>query len=94
VRLAVLHHIRVPAFVSLLLLLVYWPLISRDSGPTYRAATLLSPDVFLGRWLLITAALFGASALLLGLRLLRMRRRGARLAGEGRGAGRAGAGPR
>ncbi len=75
VRLAVLHHIRVPVFLSLLLLLVYWPLISQDSGPTYRAVTLLAPDVFLGRWLLITAVLFGASALLLGLRLLVMRRR-------------------
>ena len=45
VRLAVLHHIRVPAFLSLLLLLVYWPLISQDAGSHYQAATLLTPGV-------------------------------------------------
>ncbi|MFC4032332.1 hypothetical protein ACFO3J_12660 [Streptomyces polygonati] len=67
-RIAVVNHVRVPAFLSLLLLLVYWPLISQDAGPTYRNATLLSPGVFLGRWLLITAVLFAASALLLVFR--------------------------
>ncbi|MEE4546639.1 hypothetical protein V2S66_32330 [Streptomyces sp. V4-01] len=72
-RLAVLNHVRVPAFVSLLLLLVYWPLISQDAGPHYQAATLLTPGVFLGRWLLITAALFAASAALLGVRWWRVR---------------------
>jgi hypothetical protein len=56
------NHLRVPAFVSLLLLLVYWPLILDDS-PHYAVSTHLSGTVFLGRWLLITAALFGASAL-------------------------------
>jgi hypothetical protein len=73
VRLAVLHHIRVPAFLSLLLLLVYWPLISQDAGSHYQAATLLTPGVFPVRWLLITAALFGASAVLLCVRLWRGR---------------------
>jgi hypothetical protein len=72
-RLAVVNHVRVPAFVSLLLLLVYWPSISQDAGARYRADTLLSADVFLGRWLLVTAVLFAASGLLLGLRLLRAR---------------------
>jgi hypothetical protein len=70
-RLAVLNHLRVPAFLSLLLLLVYWPSISQDAGPHYRAATLLSPGVFADRWLLITAVLFGASGLLLCVRLWR-----------------------
>jgi hypothetical protein len=60
----------VPAFVSLLLLLVYWPLISQDPG-NYTADTALTPGVFLGRWLLITAALFGVSALLFAVRLWR-----------------------
>ncbi|WP_333769414.1 hypothetical protein [Streptomyces sp. IBSBF 2435] len=73
-RIAVVNHIRVPAVLSLLLLLVYWPLISQDSGPTYRAATLLSPGVFLGRWLMIAAGLFALSALLLALRRWRASR--------------------
>ncbi|MFF1342926.1 hypothetical protein ACFVYT_34480 [Streptomyces sp. NPDC058290] len=55
------NYVRVPAFVSGLLLLVWWPLILRRVGH-YTAATALPADVFLGRWLLITAALFAASA--------------------------------
>jgi hypothetical protein len=62
------NYIRVPAFVSGLLLLVWWPLVLRRVGH-YTAATGLPADVFLGRWLLITAGLFAASALLLLLRL-------------------------
>ncbi|MFJ7586851.1 hypothetical protein ACIQZO_05535 [Streptomyces sp. NPDC097617] len=55
------NYVRVPAFVSGLLLLVWWPLVLRRVGH-YTAATGLPADVFLGRWLLITAALFAASA--------------------------------
>ncbi|MFJ1597299.1 hypothetical protein [Streptomyces sp. NPDC088261] len=61
------NYVRVPAAVSLLLLLVYWPLVTRAS-PSYEPATGLDIGVFLGRWLLITAALFVASALWLGWR--------------------------
>ncbi|MFF2527106.1 hypothetical protein [Streptomyces liangshanensis] len=67
--------VRVPAAVSLLLLLVYWPLVTRSSAP-YEEATGLDIGVFLGRWLLITAALFAASALWLGWRTWRGRARG------------------
>jgi hypothetical protein len=68
------NHFRVPAFVSLLLLGVYWPLILRDS-PHYAVSTHLSDTVFLGRWLLITAALFGASAVWFGAAQWRAHRR-------------------
>ncbi|WP_330261185.1 hypothetical protein [Streptomyces sp. NBC_00539] len=61
------NHVRVPAFVSGLLLLVWWPLILRRVGH-YTAATGLPADGFLGRWLLITAALFAASAAVLLVR--------------------------
>lgn len=81
-RLAAVQHIRVPAFLSLLLLLVYWPLITNDPR-NYELDTALTPGVFMGRWLLITAALFGGSALLYGARGLRARR-----ARAGRRAGR------
>lgn len=64
-------YVRVPAALSGLLLLVWFPLISGMVDRRYRSATALSPDGFLGRWLLITAVLFGGSALLLALRVRR-----------------------
>lgn len=67
-------YARVPAALSGLLLLVWFPLISGTVEERYRSATGLPADVFLARWLLITAVLFGGSALLLAVRLLRLRR--------------------
>ncbi|MCQ9178620.1 hypothetical protein KMT30_06160 [Streptomyces sp. IBSBF 2953] len=68
-------YVRVPAALSGLLLLVWFPLISGMVDRRYRVATGLSPDGFLARWLLITAVLFGGSALLLALRLRRTAKR-------------------
>ncbi|EST19285.1 hypothetical protein M878_42370 [Streptomyces roseochromogenus subsp. oscitans DS 12.976] len=62
-------YVRVPALLSGLLLLVWFPLISGMVAGPYRVATGLSPDGFLARWLLISAVLFGGSALLLVRRL-------------------------
>ncbi|MGK5694339.1 hypothetical protein ACSNOJ_15790 [Streptomyces sp. URMC 128] len=67
-------YVRVPAALSGLLLLVWFPLIGGMVERRYRSATGLPADVFLARWLLITAVLFGGSALLLAVRLLRVRR--------------------
>ncbi|WP_411293854.1 hypothetical protein [Streptomyces kunmingensis] len=67
-------YIRVPAALSLLLLLVWFPLISGMMDARYRSATGQSAAGFLPRWLLITAALFGGSALLLAGSVLRARR--------------------
>lgn len=64
-------YVRVPAALSALLLLVWFPLISGWVAGRYASATGLSPDGFLARWLLLTAALFGGSALLFVLRLRR-----------------------
>jgi hypothetical protein len=61
-------YVRVPAALSGLLLLVWFPLIA-GTVERYRSVTGLSPDGFLARWLLITAVLFGGSALLLVWRL-------------------------
>lgn len=66
--------VRVPAALSGLLLLIWFPLISGQVADRYRSATTVSGDGFLSRWLLITAALFGGSAVLLLLRSLRLRR--------------------
>ncbi len=64
-------YVRVPAALSGLLLLVWFPLISGRVADRYESATGLSASDFLTRWLLITALLFGASVLLLVLRLRR-----------------------
>jgi hypothetical protein len=63
-------YVRVPAAFSGLLLLVWFPLISGRVDAGYRSVAGLSADGFLARWLLITAVLFGGSALLLALRPL------------------------
>ncbi|GAB3436878.1 hypothetical protein [Flindersiella endophytica] len=63
-----LNHIRIPAALSGLLLLTFFPLIAGipknfaqiSGGP-------LPP--FLGRWLLVTAVLFAASAIALAVRV-------------------------
>lgn len=64
-------YVRVPAALSGLLLLVWFPLISGRVAERYESATGLSADGFLARWLLITAVLFGGSAMLFVLRLRR-----------------------
>lgn len=64
-------YVRVPAALSLLLLLVWFPLIGGQVTARYASATGLSADRFLSRWLLLTAVLFGGSAVLFLLRLRR-----------------------
>ncbi|MEU6533680.1 hypothetical protein ABZ869_31355 [Streptomyces sp. NPDC046928] len=66
-------YVRVPAALSLLLLLVWFPLITGRVADRYARATGLSPDGFLARWLLITAALCGGSAVVYALRHRRPR---------------------
>ncbi|MFF7266273.1 hypothetical protein ACFZCL_39235 [Streptomyces sp. NPDC008159] len=70
-RRARVMYVRVPAALSGLLLLVWFPLISGRVADRYASATGMSASGFLGRWLLITALLFGCSALLLVLRARR-----------------------
>jgi len=67
------NYVRIPGLVSLLLLVVWYPLILRRV-PGYQVSTGLSAGSFLGHWLLITAALFAAS----GLCLLTAMARGSR----------------
>jgi hypothetical protein len=64
-----LNHIRIPAAMSLLLLLISFPLVFQLDEPRYELTTGLGLDRFLGNWLLITAVLFGVSGLLLALKL-------------------------
>ncbi len=64
----VLHHLVVPAAVSVLLLVVWLPEILRVSDVNFRALASLSSHAYLSRWLLITAGLFLASAIVYAAR--------------------------
>jgi hypothetical protein len=68
---AALNHVRVPAALSLLLLVVYAPLILRIDPAHYEETTGLGVDGYLGRWLLISAALFLISGIAYAIRLRR-----------------------
>ena len=48
-------------------------LLPRKAPVTFEDASARSADPYLGRWLLLTAVLFGASALVLGVRARGMR---------------------
>ncbi len=64
----VLNYIRVPALGAGLTLLVFLPGIIKQGASTYWAATGQTQDPFLGRWLLLTAAMFAVSAGLYAVR--------------------------
>jgi hypothetical protein len=74
-RIAALNHLRVPALLSGLLALVWFPLIAGKGSGSFSRATGLSNDVYLERWLLLTAALFMASAAVFALRARGLARR-------------------
>ena len=72
---SVRNHVRIPALGSALTLLVFLPGIIGQGAPTYLAATGQTQEPFLGRWLLLTAAMFGASAVAYTARLALARQR-------------------
>jgi hypothetical protein len=74
VAVPLLNHMRIPALGAALTLLVFLPGIIEQGGPAYTAATGQTQDVFLGRWLLLTAAMFAVSAVAYGVRLALSRR--------------------
>ena len=69
------NYIRVPALGAGLTLLIFLPGIIEQGAPTYQAATGQTQQPFLGRWLLLTAAMFAVSAGAYGARLAAARRR-------------------
>jgi hypothetical protein len=68
------NYLRIPALGSGLTLLVFLPGIIEQGASTYLAATGQTQQPFLGRWLLLTAAMFGASAIAYLVRLTLTRR--------------------
>jgi hypothetical protein len=71
-----INYVRVPALLSGLLFLVWFPLILERAPGLYRSVTGIDPPDYLARWLLITAALFAGSLLLALLRRARKPRAG------------------
>ncbi len=76
-RISARNHLRIPAMGSALCLLMFFPGIIQQQSATYMAATGQTQHPFLGRWLLLTATMFVASALLYTMRLVSARRRSA-----------------
>jgi hypothetical protein len=74
-KILVRNYIRVPALGAGLTLLIFLPGIIEQGGPTYHAATGQTQQPFLGRWLLLTAAMFAVSAVAYAARLAAARRR-------------------
>jgi len=72
----VINHLRAPALISAVLLLIYAPLISGKDDGVYFALSGHHPEGYLRNWLLITTALFLGSALIYVLRRGRARLRG------------------
>jgi hypothetical protein len=70
-RVPLINHVRIPAFLSGLALLMFFPEILGLDAANYEKDAGLSGDVFLTRWLGLTAALFLGSALVYAVRLRR-----------------------
>jgi hypothetical protein len=58
------NYIRIPGAISLLLLVVFWGTIGERGERTYTGVSGRTYDGYAARWLLVTAGLFAASALL------------------------------
>jgi hypothetical protein len=69
-----LNYLRIPAMGAALTLLVFLPGIIQQGAPVYAAATGQTQEPFLGRWLLLTAAMFAVSAVVYAIRLAAARR--------------------
>lgn len=70
-----INHVRVPAVLSAVMLLISFPLVLRHSEPAYHAASGLTEQPYLGRWLALSGSAFAASALIYVMRLLLKRQR-------------------
>jgi uncharacterized membrane protein YuzA (DUF378 family) len=69
------NYLRVPALLSLLLLVVWAPLIFERSAFVYEMKSGLSSQPYLGRWVAVTVVLFAVSAVAYAVAVWRARRR-------------------
>jgi hypothetical protein len=71
-----INHLRVPVFISGVLLIIAFPLIAQMKHSYYAAVSGVSETAYLTHWLLVTAVLFILSAVLYLIRLALARRVG------------------
>jgi hypothetical protein len=71
----IVNHVRAPALISAVLLLIYFPLILGPGDAAYFSATGHHPAGYLRNWLAITLALFAGSAVIYEVRARAARRR-------------------
>jgi hypothetical protein len=82
------NFVRVPAILSGLTFLVFFPLILGKSDNNLRYVSGITPSGYLGRWLALVAAVWLISAVVLAVRLVRADPlHGVRSAGDGDRAG-------
>ncbi len=74
-RVPIVNYVRIPALASGLLFAMFFPGIIEQGSAAYLRATGLTQAPFLDRWLLITAVLFGTSAVAYSVRSVRVGRR-------------------
>lgn len=67
-RIAALNHLRIPVMLSGLMLLVWYPLVLSKAAAGFESTTGGDADIYLNRWLLLTAVLFVGSAVLFAVR--------------------------
>jgi len=70
-KVPVINHVRAPALISALLLIMYLPLISGRADPAYFAESGHHLEGYLRNWLLISVALFLGSGLIYAVRVRR-----------------------
>jgi hypothetical protein len=66
-----LNYLRIPTLGTALLFVVFLPGIIQQGAHTYRSATGLTQAPYLGRWLILTAVMFGVSAVVYAIRTRR-----------------------
>jgi hypothetical protein len=71
-RVPVVNHVRVPVLGAGLTFLLFLPGIIRQGGDVHMGATGLDQQPYLGRWLLLVAAMATVSAFVYAVRVLRL----------------------
>jgi hypothetical protein len=59
-----INYVRIPAALSLLLLVIFWGTVAGRGEAVYRRVSGLSYEGYVSRWLLVTAALFAGSGII------------------------------
>ena len=80
-----INYVRIPVAFSLLILMVFFPLILGLSEPGYHRASGLTTQPYLWRWLGVTGVLFAGSAVSYALRWRRASSRARKQAARSRG---------